>query len=203
MLSIFSFASASFLASSVIPVLLLSAGSTTIIARATPRSFLKSCSVGVVVLFDFTIADVDLAVVLVLERSDREILARFFAQRLHRHVLRLEALVEVFRGHAAVLFLHGDSVVDLCVSRKNLLSFGALKQHFALDETAEHLQASLGHLQLIQSGRVTAGLLVDLALDLCKHDVAAIDGRGHMLSLVSEPLEDTSTQDEACGRPNK
>ncbi len=155
--------------------------------------------VSAVVLFDFTVADVDLSVVFILERSNREILARFIAQCLHRHVLSLEALVEVFGGHAAVLFLGSDSPFNLCIGRKDLLSFGALIQHFALDETAEHLQTSLGHLQLIQGGRVTAGLLTDLTLNIGKHDVAAINSRGHHAVFSLRTARGTSTQDQAHG----
>jgi hypothetical protein len=97
------------------------------------------------------------------------------------------------------LFCFCVAIAPLCIGRKHLLSFGALVQHFALNETAEHLQASLGHLQLIQSGRVTAGLLTDLTLNLGKHDVAAINGRGHHAVFSLRTARGTSTQNKARG----
>jgi hypothetical protein len=92
-------------------------------------------------------------------------------------------VLKVFGSHAAVLLLSGDDAVDLRFSRKHFLPFGALEEHFSLNQVAKHLQPSLGHLKLVQRRCVSASLLADDALNLGKHDVATVYGGGNIIVL--------------------
>src|SRR5689334_6408214 len=109
-------------------------------------SFNKLLAIVGVILFDFAIVDIDLAGVLILQSRDGKLLASLFAESFCRDVLCFQTLFEVFGSHAAVLFLRGDGAVNLGFSGKKFFAFGALEEHFALNEIAEHLQTCLSHL---------------------------------------------------------
>ena len=62
--------------------------------------------------------------------------------------LRSQALLKIFLRHAALFFSLGDRAVDLRFGRQHFFALGALKQHFALNEAAEHREPRLGQLHL-------------------------------------------------------
>ena len=114
MLSIFSFASASFFASFWIPCGAVVCRIDHDHRQRNAACIHKLLPVVVVEVFNFSVADSDLAAVLVLKFSDREVLARLFAQTFPSSQF---CALRLFSKSSSVMplccFCCGDDAIDL------------------------------------------------------------------------------------------
>ncbi len=138
--------------------------------------------VGVVVIADVLVGDVDLGSdFLVEDLLDSEGATEVAAEVVEGDLLVLELLIELFLGVRGLDLVH--FAIDFLVGGEKAEFLGASHEDFVVDEFAEDAEAKAGGLLADRNGLllIGSGSLVEVILfDVVAEDFAAVDAGDHV-----------------------